>query len=70
MLDGARVVLAVDRPSRVDDLRGAHALMGVPTAVAIASKRHIKFTLHHLAQQRDTWYCSSATRTPVAPTTL
>jgi hypothetical protein len=69
MVDGRRLVLAVDRPSRLDDLRSAHALTGLSPAIAIASKRHIKLTLHHFAQQRDMWYHASATRNPVAPTT-
>lgn len=69
MVDGRRLVLAVDRPARLDELRGAHALTGLQPAVAIASKRHIKLTLNHFAQQRDLWYHASATRNPVAPTT-
>jgi hypothetical protein len=69
MVDGRRLVLAVDRPSRVDELRAAHALVGQQLAVAIASKRHIKLTLNQFAQQRDLWYHASATRNPVAPTT-
>lgn len=70
MIDDKRLVLAVDRPSRLDELRSAHAITGLQCAVAIASKRHIKLTLHHFAQQRDAWYYSSAARNPVAPTTM
>lgn len=69
MVDGRRLVLATDRPTRLDELRGAHALQGLTPAVVIASKRHIKLTLNQFAQQRDLWYHASATRNPVAPTT-
>jgi hypothetical protein len=54
MLDGQRLIVVVDRPSRAVKLRGLRAFAQLSIAPVLASKSHILEALSRLAQQ-DVW---------------
>ncbi len=68
MLDGRRLIVAVDRPSRLEDLRSRHALPELIPVAAVAAKSQIKIALAGLMQQ-DVWAYSVGLRPGFFPTT-
>lgn len=55
MLDDTRIVVAVDRPSRIDELRERQALLELEPVGVLASRSHIAQVLARLAQQQNLW---------------
>jgi len=61
MIDGQRLIVAVDRPSREAKLRTAHVFAQMTLVPVLACKSHIKLALASLADQ-DAWSNSVAQR--------
>lgn len=55
MLEGRRLIVAVDRPSRVDDLREQQVLGDLVPVPVVAPRAHIKLRLMRLSRQREMW---------------
>ena len=66
MLDGARLVVAVSSPSRVNKLREMYPLAGLTPVAVLSSKVHIKQAL----AARDVWSQNVSMRMPFFATTL
>lgn len=70
LLDGKRLIVAVDRPARLEYLRGHSSLHGFQVLAAIAPKLQIKLALATLSQSGDLWSdASGSTRLSLFPTT-
>ena len=68
MLDGKRLIVAVDRPARLEDLRSRHVLYDLQPVAAVAPKSQIRTALAGLMQQ-DVWAYSVGVRPGFFPTT-
>lgn len=68
LLDGKRLIVAVDRPQRLDKLRERHVLPDLQPVPVIASRAHIKAAFADLVQQ-DAWAGSVGLRPGFFPTT-
>jgi hypothetical protein len=68
MIDGKRLIVAVDRPSRLEELRANHVLVDLVPVAVVASKAQIKLALAGLMQQ-DVWSHSVGVRPGFFPTT-
>ncbi len=55
MIHGMRLIVAVDRPSRVEDLREKRALVDLAPVPVIAPRSHIRLTLMALSRQQPVW---------------
>jgi hypothetical protein len=69
MVHGQRLVVAVDRPSRIDRLHALHVFTGMHLVPVLAPKSQIMLTLSDLAQQ-DVWSHNVFARLIFAPTTI
>ena len=54
MIDGTRLIVAVDRPARLDKLQGLHAVAQLRCVPALASKQRILSVLSRYAKD-DPW---------------
>jgi hypothetical protein len=61
MIDGRRLIVAVDRPSRLDRLRERHVLVDLVPVATVASRAHLKAAFGELVQQ-DVWVGSVAVK--------
>jgi hypothetical protein len=69
MQDGERLIVAVDKPSRVRKLRELQSFAHTPVVPVLASKSHIKQALVTLVQQ-DVWSHSVGARADFFATTI
>lgn len=63
MLDGRRLIVAVDRPSRIEELREQQVLPDLAPVPVVAPRAHIKLRLMQLSRQREMWP-GSVSRSP------
>jgi hypothetical protein len=63
MVHERRLIVAVDRPSRIDDLHGKQVLHDLVPVPVVAPRAHIKLKLMQLARQREMWP-GSVSRSP------
>jgi hypothetical protein len=68
MIDGKRLIVACDRPARLEELRTNHALVQLTPVAVMAPKAQIKLALAGLMQQ-DVWSHSVTLRPGFFPTT-
>ena len=68
MLDGERLIVAVDKPARANKLRSVHAFAELSMVAVLASKMQIVATLERL--KSDVWTHHVADRVPFFATTL
>jgi len=69
MKHGSQLIVAVDRPSRIDKLHNLHVFTGMKLVAVLASKGQIMLALTDLAQQ-DVWSHNVFARIVFAPTTI
>jgi hypothetical protein len=69
MVHGERLIVAVDRPSRIDKLHTLHVFTGMKLIPVLTSKAQIMLALSDLAQQ-DVWSHNVFARLVFAPTTI
>jgi hypothetical protein len=69
MLEGRRLIVAVDRPSRVDELREQQVLGDLVPVPAVAPRAHIKLKLMQLSRRREMWPGSVSRSPGFFPTT-
>jgi hypothetical protein len=69
MIHGVRLIVAVDRPSRIEKLHALHVFTGMKLVPVLASKGQIMLALSDLAQQ-DVWSHNVFARLIFAPTTI
>ncbi|MEW6707405.1 MAG: hypothetical protein AB1430_21390 [Pseudomonadota bacterium] len=55
LIHGVKLVLAVDRPARLEELRDKHVLHDLAPVAVVAPRSHIKLTLMHLSHQQPMW---------------
>jgi hypothetical protein len=63
LLDGRRLIVAVDRPSRIDELHEQQPLHGLQLLPVLAPREHLKLALMQLARRREMWP-GSVSRSP------
>ena len=69
MIDGPRLIVAVDKPSRAVKLGALHAYAQLTVVPVLASKAQLILALSRLSQQ-DIWSQNVATRVEFFATTL
>jgi hypothetical protein len=69
MVDDKRLIVAVDRPSRIQKLHNLHVFTGLKLVPVLASKVQLMLALNDLAQQ-DVWSAHVFARLVFAPTTI
>jgi hypothetical protein len=69
MKHGTQLIVAVDRPSRIEKLHNLHVFTGMKLVPVLASKGQVMLSLNDLAQQ-DVWSQNVFARLVFAPTTI